>query len=443
MTLTPSSRFRKQFDDRYLLWRESQILGVLNQRNLPVPALIMTHGEQRYIEMAHAGQDLRAWLKQRTPSPAAVCNVVEQSVRALTQAAEIGVWHLDVAARNFMVAQHNGAPQVLLIDFANALSADFPLRKPLYISPSPVLHPGLCAALVEDWCAFFMRRGLTPPSSWEQDFEVPSSHYAEDWTVVLAVERQPERWPWLAHGVGHLLMEVAQLSPAAAQQGLPAGLPLQRLEGNERARRAIGQVLQQLLQATNPARTTSAWGDATPRPRLVDLPPIRMAASPVPEMPAASSSLQEAPQPTQPNALAPRSAPSLRRPRELKKRWPIVIGILASTSGWLVLDTIYAVLRLPATVLLLVAVAAVVVLSLMISISLLKNAALAATWRFLLLTQALGHAALLTDLWLLRVASANLVAAVGCMIITLGCAIALKWPQRSMRPQELSRERAS
>ena len=95
--------YRKTFASRYELSREHQILEYLGQRHAPVPPVVLSHVEMAYLEMHHGGTDLHQWLNSGSVTPNGVMQALAGALSALIATAQLGVWHIDIALRNFVI----------------------------------------------------------------------------------------------------------------------------------------------------------------------------------------------------------------------------------------------------------------------------------------------------------------------------------------------------
>lgn len=210
----------KRFEDDYLLSRELQILTDLGQRGAPVPRVLAGDYESRSITMAHAGTPLIDEIAQVADRPAArltwLCTYGPNILRAIQTICDHGVYHLDLACRNILVAQR----QPVLIDFGLALCGRFPLQKPLWLIPSdPVHHPALTAALRADWAAFFREsgevrdfcaeRGLPFPPPLTAGMSLPGHAYSAYWPKHLEANRLDDPMALVAYNAGALVYEIA------------------------------------------------------------------------------------------------------------------------------------------------------------------------------------------------------------------------------------------
>jgi hypothetical protein len=250
--------FKKHFDDRYTQSREHQILDYLNQRGAAVPQVILNHAELGYLEMSHAGQSLAQWLVASDQVDLPIFDALSQSVSRVLEVSRLGIWHLDIAPRNFMVRLNADTQslQVCLIDFGNAVSTLFPLQKPLWMRPSAEQHRLLRQALQQDWQSFYHRHGLVEPTHWEQTFDVPQDRYQADWTRGLKTEALASRTCVLAHGLGQMLVSTGRILQGTTFLKGDLGASLLNLEDDQQASSAIESALLQLQARAQASRTT-------------------------------------------------------------------------------------------------------------------------------------------------------------------------------------------
>ncbi len=405
--------FQKHFEDRYTQSREHQILDYLNQRGAAVPKVILSHAEARYLEMSHAGQNLTQWLGQQRQVDSIVFEVLAESTRILLEVSQLGIWHLDVAPRNFVVhsSDDESTARVCLIDFGNAVSPLFPLQKPLWMRPSAEQHRLLRQALQLDWQAFYRRHGLIEPADWEQSFEVPEATYQVDWTSQLQVEALAARPCVLAHGLGHMLRSSARILDWTSVHRNDLGLSLLNLEDDEQA----------LLGIRTVHRQFQAWAQAwrpTPRPTrrseplAVEPPAVELsravasggALTSALEPPLSSASEKIVPEP----ASAP-SGTQIPPGRSAQRRWlPILTSATVMVVGWVMLELIYQAASgkpgapLKTTALALGGVSLAVLGSIVGLGGLLWSQQKMLWWRRLLYAHVLGQGLLVLELWVLQ-----------------------------------------
>jgi hypothetical protein len=451
--------FQKRFADRYSQSREHQILDYLNQRGAAVPQVILSHTEQSYLEMTHAGQDLSKWLDQAGLARSQVWNVLAQAATVLVQVSRLEVWHLDIALRNFVVGPTDaqGVPQVRLIDFGNAVSAHFPLQKPLWMSPDASQHTLLRQALHQDWEDFYRRHGLPPPTDWGRNFQVPEAVYRDDWTRQLKVESLAARPCVLAHGLGQMMISARALVQWPSSSGHDPLAGLLELHDDEQASAAVEGLIAQLLAWAQAHRPTPRPTATAPAPEAIRARPVAPAlmnpltiqngahgrfpetvaridaGAPVPEAGQSADVLgrqSSDPQPdvtapppvAQPQAVAGASAPAPK-----SRPWlPALSGAAIVATGWILLDMIYSAAQaspggtaVRLTALGLSGVALAVLASAICLAGVLFAQARLAWWRRGIYANALGQGVLVMELWVYQMPAQVLWFAAACPLIAL------------------------
>jgi hypothetical protein len=404
---------RKSFHDRYAMLHEQQVLDYLNQRHAPVPQVILSHLEQSYLEMSHGGADLQAWIRDTAPSPRALSQALALAIRAAMQVAELGVWHLDIALRNFMLhgTESGRAPTVWMIDFANAISDQFPLQKPLWMLPAPHQHLQLQCSLTQDWQAFYARHALSPPEDWQQAFDVPLRNYREDWTSGLQVERIPNRWCILAHGIGQMGLQMHNEMPSALTLHPTAWQDLLNLDQDARAKERLVQCLRQCDEAPDSHVHT-------PRPRAghaAPMPPV------TPPRPQPAQPTPPAPSPLHIPAFTP---PAPTGPAHPALRWAVHtvnIGIIG--LGWLMMDVVYTRQGIVLSRLSWLAILVAVVGTSLGGLGTMVSRNRHAWWTLALCSHLASQTLLLLELWVLRVPLFTLDALGACL--AMGTALTL------------------
>jgi hypothetical protein len=409
MAINPTHR--KTFSDRYALLHEQQVLDYLSQRRAPVPKVILSHLEQYYLEMSDGGVDLQVWIRDSGASSTQVAQALSLAIRAAIQVAELGVWHVDIALRNFVVQGMDcgGAPTVWLIDFANAISDQFPLQKPLWMLPAPHQHPQLQRSLTLDWQAFYARHALPPPADWHQAFDVPLSLYREDWTSGLQIERIQNRWCILAHGIGHMGLLMQEEMPQAFALPAPAWPGLMNLDDDARARQRLEEAFRE-LEAAYGAGVSST---STPRPR---------ASTEMPPSPSSPVALVQPVNATEPTAPAPRTTPIQAQvpfiiARPARRRVAQILNLCLITLGWLMVDAVYTRLGIVLSWLSWLAVLGALLgpaLGGLLALTSQRRAG----WALALLSQLAAQTMMLLELWALRAPLLTLGAIGGCLAIS-------------------------
>lgn len=198
--------FTKRFEDDYNLSRELALLNDLAQRGAPVPKVLATDHRALTIQMEHRGQSLLEWLHDRPDNE--VLQMLAPALSAFDRVARLGVFHLDVAARNVLFDAPTSRP-AQVIDFSAALCARFPLQKPLWLRVNPSIHhPELAEAIEADWRNFFETMSLQVPENFVDHFDIPWDEYAGHWPSNISANRLSQQYALLAFGMAGLLDEV-------------------------------------------------------------------------------------------------------------------------------------------------------------------------------------------------------------------------------------------
>ena len=327
---SPVELYRKKFSSRYELSRELQILDYLGQRKAPVPPVVMSHAEMAYMDMHHGGLNLKEWLNSEKLTCDLITDALSKAIKALISTANFGVWHFDVALRNFVIHNNSNHQTVWLIDFGNAVCPHFSLQKPLWMRPHNEQHTSLQKALTEDWQHFYERHQLNVPHDWRDAFDVSIQLYQDDWTAHLSVESLPQKWCVIAHACGQMLQTAARIQPHHLRTWLNDFTALLNLQEDDVAQRKLSQLSIDLLQASSGSNFFDH--EQTPRPRaLADEPPLK----PSPTT-AGSTEL-----------LAYDGSSTLRHdPKVPHLGWLGTVVILIAV-GWWVIDIAYKVLDYP------------------------------------------------------------------------------------------------
>jgi hypothetical protein len=246
--------FTKQFEDDHNLSRELALLNDLAQRGAPVPKVLATDHRALTIEMEHRGQSLAEWLHERPDDE--VVQMLAPALAAFDRVARLGVFHLDVAARNVLFESPTSR-QAQVIDFSAALCARFPLQKPLWLRVNPSIHhPALARAIEADWRAFFEAMGLPVPDNFVDHFDIPWDRYAGHWPSSVAANALNHQHALLAYGLAGLLDEVgATLASSHRSRITPWARVLRTCQTQAEAQKQIAAAIRAL-----------GTQDATPMP---------------------------------------------------------------------------------------------------------------------------------------------------------------------------------
>jgi len=329
--------YRKQFSNRYEHAREQQILEYVGQRQGPVPPVVLSHAENGYLDMHHGGTNLHQWLKGGEVSNQAALHVVANALSAIIATAQMGVWHIDIALRNFVVQDHDGhcLPTVWLIDFGNAICPHFALQKPLWMLPHAEQHPELQKALIQDWQSFYNRNNLAHPPDWHAPFNVSKEMYDKDWSHGFQVESMALRWCITAHGASKTLLQAAPLIPDCPALLHDHCLDLLNLQNEVIAQSRLNNCLKALQGAI--AKQALADSGQTPRPRM-DSRTLNLEQPRTKPVTHPSIPLQAVP--IKPTEIRHDSVAALQA-SSLSRGWLSALSAVCIALGWWILDVGY------------------------------------------------------------------------------------------------------
>ena len=345
-----TNTYRKEFPDsaggEYAQSREYQFLDLLNQLNASVPEVHSNNTKERYIEMAYAGVNLRDWLKELTSSAQSQSQAfytLQQSLKIAIDLAKLDVWHLDLALRNFVVKQaiNSSHIEVCLIDFSLAVSKRFPLEKPLFMLPDErQQHPILYEAIKQDWQQFFHRNELAVPVKYDFLMEIPMGVYKADWIASLNVDRISQPWCVIAHSLGNMLSQCAQMSCFQEYS---------KYELVKLAQRMLSHTID--AEAKISLKATSDWiesncSEATPRPiaksTFVEAPIIQNVIK---------QDLTPSSPPSQPKNISDAKAIKLLQPNDPRNSLilKISLSIFTIAASFTLIDAFYVAYRIKVT----------------------------------------------------------------------------------------------
>jgi len=322
----------KHFEDAYSQSREHFFLDLLKQQGAPVPQVIKNDIQNKAIHMTHVGIDLRKWLlglHANMLDQSRAMRVLHESLVCCQKISQLGVWHLDLASRNFMVSELSARshPVIHIIDFSLATSPQFLLQKPLWIRPhADQHHLTLQRAVTQDWDTFFKQAQLAPPPRYDLEFEIPIEDYAKTWLNQLAVDQLSHPWCVIAHSVGNLLVEASAtpcFEASVRQQLQQLGHAAKNINLESDALAQIAHIMSFLV---------SPISNETPRPRAKH----------------ATVNVEE-PTPTSVTAvLASENSPltleeptALSKPANESKLWPLVFLITVVVAGYALADVLF------------------------------------------------------------------------------------------------------
>jgi hypothetical protein len=180
---------------------------------MPVPELVSSDISNKKIVMVNNGKNLKELLINLENHDKDIefgIAAISEAFRITAEVAELGIWHFDIAARNFLVSGSidKFPPKILLVDFTLAISENLPLQKPLWIRPSKSIHhTDLIIAIKKDWERFFTETKIQLPTDWEMEFDVPITTYENYWGESFACDKIERKWCVIAHSLGCLLNE--------------------------------------------------------------------------------------------------------------------------------------------------------------------------------------------------------------------------------------------
>lgn len=242
----------KHFQDPYSQSREHFFLDLLKQQDAPVPQVIKNDILNKELHMTNVGINLQQWLTRLSGNLINQSNALHALYECLVccqTISKLGVWHLDLATRNFMVSETSThkAFTIHIIDFSLATSPKFPLQKPLWIRPHTQQHHAILReAVIKDWRTFFNRAHLAEPERYDTEFDIPLTDYAHHWFDHLAVDQLSLPWCVISHSLGNLLIEASQVhcfEPIISKQLIALGNAAQNLTSDEIAQSQIERMM--------------------------------------------------------------------------------------------------------------------------------------------------------------------------------------------------------
>ena len=95
----------KKFEESYSQSREAQLIQYLNQRGAQVPKLISNHPTEKIIKMQYVGESLLGIINNNTITKKLnviqLLKILRESINIGLEISKLGVWHFDLALRNF------------------------------------------------------------------------------------------------------------------------------------------------------------------------------------------------------------------------------------------------------------------------------------------------------------------------------------------------------
>jgi hypothetical protein len=198
--------------NNYWILREESILSYLEQRGAKVPKVFIKNTQDQSLTLEFVGKSFHdLFIKSTEQNPAFLIECIRAATTELLKIFNLGVLHLDIAARNITfdidVSHH-----VYILDFAQSLSGNNVLQKPIPLIPQPDFqHPELVDALKEDWASFFQYTQNFIPDL-NKKFEVDDKIFTQYWSENLAIQKLHSSLAILSHSLGQLYFELSESS---------------------------------------------------------------------------------------------------------------------------------------------------------------------------------------------------------------------------------------
>jgi hypothetical protein len=203
--------------NNYWLLREESILSYLSQRGAKVPKVFLKDTQNHLLTLENVGLSFdNLFLTSTHSSALEIFECIYAATQEVLKIFNLGVLHLDIAARNF-ACQKEKKSDIYVLDFAHSISNNFVLQKPLPLLPQPLKqHPSLLYALKKDWEYFFSQTNNSVPDL-EQKFEVSNKVFSEFWVDSLEIQNLYQSHELLSHGIGQFLLEMSN-SPTLSKK---------------------------------------------------------------------------------------------------------------------------------------------------------------------------------------------------------------------------------
>lgn len=209
-TYDGSGQFMNLPANSYWLLREETILSYLAQRDVQVPKVYLKNIESQSITLENVGTSFDAlFIKSNDSNARTLFQCLNDACKELLKIFELGVLHLDIAARN--ITKKNGdEARVYILDFSHAVCNNYVLEKPIPLLPKPqIQHPEFVNALKEDWIRFFEKNNQEIPDL-DTNFDVNDQQFSNYWTNDLAIQNLTHSYSVLCHGLGGLFLEISE-----------------------------------------------------------------------------------------------------------------------------------------------------------------------------------------------------------------------------------------
>jgi len=193
----------------YWLLREESILSYLFQRGAKVPKVLLKNIEDQSITLEYVGESFdQLFLRSKNESPTSFFQCILLAATETLKIFDLGVLHLDIAARNF-TRQTRTLNDIYVLDFAHSISTNHVLQKPIPLLPqSQIQHPELVEALKSDWKLFFIQSKKKIPNL-DEKFEVNNQSFSDYWKEGLAVQNLQKSYKVLSHELGQFFLEMS------------------------------------------------------------------------------------------------------------------------------------------------------------------------------------------------------------------------------------------
>jgi hypothetical protein len=239
--------------NNYWILREESILSYLEQRGSKVPKVYIKDTQDQSLTLEFVGKSFHdIFIKSSDSNPKVLIECIRTATTELLKIFDLGVLHLDIAARN-ITFDSVGGNGVYVLDFAQSLSSNYVLQKPIPLIPqSNFQHPELVDALKEDWANFFQTTQNHIPDL-EKKFEVDDKIFTEYWCENIAIQKLHRSLAILSHSLGQFYFEMSE-SPILSNKDRSFLINLGhnlRYRENSESRFAIEQALQDLLTYLN------------------------------------------------------------------------------------------------------------------------------------------------------------------------------------------------
>jgi hypothetical protein len=231
--------------NNYWILREESILSYLEQRGAKVPKVFIKNTQDQSLTIEFVGKSFHdLFIRSTEYNSVFLMECIKAATTEFLKIFDLGVLHLDIAARNITYdidVNHH----VYILDFAQSLSSNNVLQKPIPLIPQPDFqHPELVDALKEDWAIFFQHTQNFIPDL-NKKFEVDDKIFTQYWNENLAIQKLHSSLAILSHSLGQLYFELSE-SPIlnTKDNGLLINLGHSlRYRENSEARLAIEQAL--------------------------------------------------------------------------------------------------------------------------------------------------------------------------------------------------------